>query len=100
MPSTARLVLWIPLLLEEPEIGSGCCAVPAEEIIRDELERLDGVWGVRADESVGLVEACYETDRLSARDISGALARIGYPAVDPSEVDGKATQRLPKEANT
>ncbi len=100
MPSTARLVLRVPLLLERPVIDEGCCAVSAGDIVRDELERLDGVWGVRADESVGLIEVCYETDRLSARDISGALDRIGYPAVDPSEVDGKATQQLPKEANT
>ncbi len=100
MTPAERLVLWIPLLLEEPMIGSGCCAVPAEEIVRDELERLPGVWAARFDESVWLVEACYDPGKLEAEKIIQTLARIGYPAVDPSEVDGKATQRLPKEANT
>lgn len=82
-------------------IGSGCCAVLAEEIVRDELERLPGVWAARFDESVGLVEVRYDPGRLEAEEIVEKLDSIGYPAADPSEMDGKAPQQpLNKEVST
>lgn len=80
-------------------IGSGCRAVLAEEIVRDEC--LPGVWTARFDESVGLVEVCYAPDRLEAEEIVEKLDSIGCPTGDPNEVDGKASQQPPKkEVNT
>lgn len=97
MASAERLVLWVPLLLERPVIGPGCCAVLAEEIVRDELEHLPGVWATRFDGSAGLVEVCYDLGQLEAGKIVEKLGSAGYPAADPSEVDGKTPQQPPKK---
>lgn len=47
MSSTKRIFLKVPSLVEWPAIGSGCCVVLAENIVRDELERLNRLWHVR-----------------------------------------------------
>jgi len=36
--STSTATLSLPLLVEEPFLGSGCCVVAADEAIRQELE--------------------------------------------------------------
>jgi copper chaperone CopZ len=100
MISTKHLVLRVPRLAEEPVIAAGCCAVLAEDIIREELERLDGVDEIRIDDSTGRVELRYDPDRLEAEKVIQTLDSADYPAVDPSEADGKVPQQLPKEANT
>ncbi len=68
-------------MVERPVIGSGCCVVLAGDIIRDELERLDGLWRVRVDDSDGWVEACYDPEQLKTEKIVRALDSVGYPAV-------------------
>lgn len=81
MTSTKHIILKVPSLVEQPAIGSGCCVVLAEDVVRDELERLDGLWRVRVDDEAGWVEACYGPDRLEAEKIVEALGLVGYPAV-------------------
>lgn len=89
MVSTTHLVLRLPHLAEEPVIVAGCCAVPAEDIIREELERLDGVDEIRIDDSTGRVELRYDPDRLEMEKIVRTLDSAGYPAADLSGAGGK-----------
>ncbi len=72
--------LKVPKLVEEPAIGSLCCAVLAEDIITDELTAMPGVHAVAVEQPAGLVTVTYDRNRTDARAIRATLSWIDYPA--------------------
>lgn len=73
-------VFRVPLLIERPALGSGCCAVLAEDVIRAELARLIGVVAIAVDQPAGRVKVSYEPERLATEHLVQALSGVGYPA--------------------
>lgn len=73
-------VFWVPLLIEQPALGSLCCAVLAKDVIRSEIERLDGVIAVEVDQPAGQVKVSYDPYHLVAEQLVQTLSWLGYPA--------------------
>lgn len=80
MDETIRLQ--VPRLLTEPAVASGCCAVPAEDIIREELMDVPGVNAVSVERKTGWVTISADASRTNPLDIRDALQGIDYPAED------------------
>ena len=78
MPTTIDFE--VPRLLTEPVIASGCCAVPAEDLIKEELTAVRGVQDVTREQETGRLT--YDPAQTDARAIRVALQGIGYPAGD------------------
>lgn len=90
MPTTIGFEM--PRLLTEPVIASGCCAVPAEDLIKEELTAVRGVQDVTREQETGRLTVTYDPAQTDARAIRVALQGIGYPAGDPAY---EATPRGP-----
>lgn len=73
----ARLV--VPDLQARPFIGTGCCVLPASEIVCESIGQVPGVRSVECDEGRGVVGLEYEgtTDPLPVA--VAVLADLGYP---------------------
>lgn len=78
MSSTIRLE--VPSLVTEPVIASGCCAVMAEDLVKEELMAVPGVHEVTVDQERRLLTVSYAPARTEARTIRAAPRGIGYPA--------------------
>lgn len=70
-----------PELKERPVIASaaGCCAVMADDAIRDELLSLPGVSRVEVDITTGRILVEFDPARVTEAEIAAALAGLGYP---------------------
>lgn len=80
MSETIRLE--VPRLLTEPAVASGCCAVLAEDIIRDELMDVPGVKAVSVEQKTGRVTISFDASRTDPPAIRDALRGIDYAAED------------------
>ncbi len=80
MSETIRLE--VRRLLTEPAVASGCCAVLAGDVIRDELMDVPGVKAVSVEQKTGRVTVSFDASRTNALDIRDALRGINYPAED------------------
>jgi copper chaperone CopZ len=72
----------IKKLKDEPAIGSSCCIILAEDLIRDGLSILKGIKQIQADADEGLLYVDYDPTILNSDKIKDLLVDIGYPPED------------------
>lgn len=75
----------VPALEMRPAVGSGCCVVLAEDIIKGDLLEWRGVQAVEVDDAVGMVTVTYDPGRIDEGAIRESLRAIQYPAAEGSE---------------
>ncbi len=70
-----------PELKERPVIASAaaCCAVMADDAIRDELLSLPGVSRVEVDITAGRIRVEFDPARITEAELAAALAGLRYP---------------------
>lgn len=75
----------VPALEMRPAVGAGCCATPAEGIIKGDLLEWRGVQAVEVDDAVGTVAVTYDPGQIDEETIRDSLKAIEYPAEEGSE---------------
>lgn len=78
--ATLTVVLRIPVLTEDAYVGSGCCVVPVDFAIRDELESWPGVVEVDLDVASGTATAHVHGDSPDGSDLAETVEALGYVA--------------------
>lgn len=68
----------LPKLKEEPVIGSSCCVVMAESIIKDELQTLNGIIDINADSEKGNLSVTLDTNCITIKAVAEYLDNMGY----------------------
>jgi copper chaperone CopZ len=77
---TVETVRWhLPNLIEQPVVGTSCCASTAEAIVAQELSMLRGIEDVAVDAAAGFVTVTFRPEIVSAAQVADALAEVGYP---------------------
>jgi hypothetical protein len=77
--------LKVPKLVDEPAIGSLCCAVLAEDFITDELMAISGVQAVVVEPVAGLVSITFDPDQTNISAIRARLSWLHYPAEEDAD---------------
>ncbi len=70
--------LEVPLLIENPVVASGCCAVPAEDVLREELS-WPGVTVSDIDTTGGRVDLQLSEEAPAIEKLIRGLESAGYP---------------------
>ncbi len=76
---TTKAVFAIRGLNERPFVGGGCCALPATDVLRAELERWPDIAKADVDSSTGEVTLTMVSS-TDLKPIYEMLEDLGYPA--------------------
>lgn len=78
-PAAVTVTLSMPGLADHPFVGSGCCVLPAPQVVAEEIQTWPGVETVTVDES-GTASIILGSEDVDLTPILDSLAALGYPA--------------------
>ncbi len=72
--------LFLPDLLDQPFLGSGCCVIAADEALSQELEGWPGVISANVSADTGHAVITLATSDIDLEPILETLESLGFPA--------------------
>ena len=77
--STITATLLMPLLVDEPYMGSGCCVVAADEAIRQELESWPQVLSADVSADTGKAVVTLNAEDADLDSLVETVESLGFP---------------------